>query len=147
MYISNSKGVIRLDTTTSRITSINTIQEAQDYQAQSIVAISNNEVFYSFRARNSSIHHLVKANFSQADDSSFLMDEKYHTTIAGNSTYGSVSRLSQDNATIWHAVNLDTYVIYFQLNLSDFSLIGSGHNLTHSINNSGIGMEVSQEVV
>ena len=138
--------VIRLDTTTPAIISIN-IVDSQDYQAQSIVAISNNEAFYSFRETNSDIHHLAKANFIEEDATTFWLNETYHITIDGDSTHGSVSRLSHDITTLWHAVNLDTYISYFQLNLTDNSIIGSKNDQTNAITSNGLSMEVSQEVV
>ena len=138
--------MIRYDTTTSEIVSFN-IVDTQDYQAQSIVAISNNEAFYSFKPSDSSTHHLVKASLYQGADPEYSLNETYHKTITGDSTHGSISRLSHDNATLWHAVNLDTYVTYFQLNLTDFSLIRFAQSLDNPINNGGISMEVSQEVV
>ena len=138
--------MVRFNTTAIAIVSINTVNN-QDYQAQSIIAISNNEAFYSFRDRNSSTHHLVKANFSQTNGTDFLLDEEYHKTIDGNLTHESISRLSHDSTTLWHAVNLDDYVTYFQLNLTNLSLSGSVRSLDSPITNGGLSMEVSQEVV
>ena len=139
--------MIRLDTATSDIVSINIVADTQDYQTQSIVAIGNSEVFYSFLNRDSDVHHLVKANFNQGTNPDFSLNETYHQTIAGDSTLGSISRLSHDDQSLWHAVNLDTYISYFQLNLNDNSIIGSGYNQTNAITNSGLSMEVSQEIV
>ena len=138
--------VIRYDTQTTAIVSIN-IVDTQDYQAQSIVAINNNEVFYSFKPSGSIVHHVVKASFDLADSTTIWLNETYHKTIAGDSTHGSISRLSHDNLTLWHAVNLDNYISYFQLNLTNNSIIGSGYNQTDAITNSGLSMDVSQEIV
>ena len=139
--------MIRLDTQASTIVSINTVANTNVYPAQSIVAITNSEVFYSFGETGSSTHHLVIANFTQSDATTFWLNETYHATISKNSTHGSVSRLSHDITTLWHAVNLDTYISYFQLNLTDNSIIGSKNDQTNAITSNGLSMEVSQEVV
>ena len=137
--------MIRLDTQTPPIVSID-IVNSQDYQAQSIVAISNNQVFYSYRETGSDLHHLAKADFSE-DSGTFWLNETYHKTIAEDSTHGSASRLSHDNLTLWHAVNLNNYVTYFQLDSADLTLLGSKQDGTNPITSSGLSMEVSQQVV
>ena len=139
--------MIRLDTQASTIVSINTVANTNVYPAQSIVAITNSEVFYSFGETGSSTHHLVKASFNQGTNPDFSLNETYHQTIDGDSTLGSISRLSHDDQSLWHAVNLDTYISYFQLNLTDNSIIGSKNDQTNAITSNGLSMEVSQEVV
>ena len=104
-------------------------------------------MFYSYKARSSNIHHLVKANFTQTNESSYSLNEVYHQTIPGDSTDGSISKMSVDNQTLWHAVNLNHYVTYFQYNLTDFSLIGFSYRLSYTISRYGLEMEVSQEIV
>ena len=137
--------VIRLDTQTPPIVSID-IVNSQDYQAQSIVAISNTQVFYSYRETNANTHHLAIANFLE-DTGTFSLNETYHKTIAEDSTHGSISRLSHNSATLWHAVNLGTFVTYFQFNSTDLTLLGSKQDGDNAITSSGLSMEVSQEVV
>ena len=142
--------LIKYDTETSDIVFVNTVSN-DTYQAQGILAISNNEVIYSFKATNSSTHHLVKASLNSptdpTTDPNYSLDEAYHKSIDGDSTHGSVSRLSHDNATFWHVVNLNDTLIYFQLNLADLSYNGSVRSLNNSITNGGLSMEVSEEVV
>ena len=139
--------VIILDTTTQtpEIVSIN-IVNSQDYQAQSIVAISNTQVFYSYRETNANTHHLAIANFLE-DTSTSWLNETSHKSIDEDSTLGSISRLSHDSATLWHAVNLGTFVTYFQFNSTDLTLLGSKQDGDNAITSSGLSMEVSQEVV
>ena len=142
--------LIRYDTQTFDIVFVNTVSD-NTYQAHSILAISINEVIYSFKTNNSTTHHLVKASLTPptdpTSDPDYSLDETYHKTISGDSTHGSISRLSHDNATLWHAVNLDNTVTYFQLNLDGFTLNGSARHLDSTINNGGLSMEVSEEVV
>ena len=137
--------MIRYDTQTPAIVSIN-IVNSQDYQAQSIVAISNNQVFYSYRETGSDLHHLAKADFSE-DSGTYSLTETHHKTIAGDSTLGSISRLSHDDESLWHAVNLGTFVTYFQFNLTDLTLLGSKQDGNNAITSSGLSMEVYEEVV
>ena len=137
--------VIRYDTQTPAIVSIN-IVNSQDYPSQSIVAISNTQVFYSYRETGSDLHHLAKADFSD-NSGTYSLTETHHKTIARDSTLGSISRLSSDSTTLWHAVNLDTFVTYFQFDLTDLTLLGSKQDGNNAITSSGLSMEVSQEVV
>ena len=104
-------------------------------------------MLYSFGETSSSEHHLVKANFIEVDAVTFTLDEEYHKNITGGPTYEFISRLSHDDATVWHAVNFDNSVNYFQLNLSDFSLVRSAQSLDLTITNDRLRMEVSEEVV
>ena len=139
--------MIKYDTQTFDIVFVKTVG-TDDYQAQSVLAISNNEVIYSFKANDSSTHHLVKASLNPVTGSlDYSLDEEQYKNITGDSTYGSISRLSHDSETFWHVVNLGSTITYFQLNVTDFSIIGSGYNISSPINNGGLGMEVSQEVV
>ena len=139
--------MIRYDTQTPAIVSIN-IVNSQGYQAQSIVAISNNQVFYSYRetGSGSDLHHLAKADFSE-DSGTYSLTETHHKTIAGDSTLGSISRLSHDDESLWHAVNLGTFVTYFQFNSTDLTLLGSKQDGDNAITSSGLSMEVYEEVV
>ena len=89
-----------------------------------MLAISNNEIFYSYREYSTHIHHIVKANFIGSGGSSYSLNEVYHQTIPGDSTFGASSCLGENNETLWFAVNMG-YVIYFQYNSTNFSLIGS----------------------
>ena len=138
--------LIRLDTQTSEIVIVNAVSDNDDL-AHSILAISINEVIYSFKTTNSSTHHLVKVSLNPATDPDYSLNETYHKSISGNSTHGSISRLSHDNETFWHVVNLGNIVTYFQFNVTNFSIIDSGYNISSPIDNGGLGMEVSQEVV
>ena len=87
--------------------------------------MSDYQIFYSYSLLSSPYtYHLVHANYSESAGSYYL-NEQYHQTINERSIYNSASNLGENNNTIWHAINFWTKVVYFQLNLTNFSLIGS----------------------
>ena len=65
----------------------------------------------------------------------------------GNSQYGAISCLDHTNETIWHAVNMDLYIVYFQYNLTDYSLIGNKYVSSQAISTFGLHMEVAEGII
>ena len=71
---------------------------------------------------NSSIYHIVKANYIESDSS---LNEEYHQSVSLSNHSFSGSSLGENNDTIWHVFSTYSNVIYFQYNLTDFSTIGA----------------------
>ena len=113
----------------------------------SLLTISSTEVFYSYKIEGSSLHHLVKANYILTSGSTYSLNEEYHQTMNGNSQYGAISCLDHTNETIWHAVNMDLYIVYFQYNLTDYSLIGNKYVSSQAISTFGLHMEVAEGII
>ena len=88
-------------------------------------------MLYNYRYSNT--YHIVKADYNESNGSSYSLNEQYHQTINANTYFGSASSLGENYDTIWHAVSFQTSAIYFQYNLTDFSLIGNKYLSSNGI--------------
>ena len=113
--------LLRLDTVSSRIDSFQTgdVVYAHGY---SVLALTNSQVFYSYKQRSNGVHHIVKATYVE---SNYSMVVNNHQTINGESYNDAGTSYGENNETIWHAFSVFDNVIYFKYNLTNNSLIGN----------------------
>ena len=113
---SNDPMILKFNTSTTDIYSATVSTSGSP--GRNLVSINNAEVFYHLEDTN---YHFVKSTFSYNG----ALTEQYHQVMAGPSgENAAVAIVDESEQTIWHGVaNYD--IIYFQHNLSDFSLIGS----------------------
>ena len=71
------------------------------------------------------MHHIAKANFIETSESMLSLNEIHHQTINSISIYGAASCLGSNNETLWHTVNFYGNFVYFNYNLTGFSIIGN----------------------
>ena len=113
--------LLRLDTVSSRIDSFQTgdVVYAHGY---SVLALTNSQVFYSYRQRSNPVHHIVKSTYVESDYS--IVVDKHQTMNADSYSVAGTS-FGENNQTIWHALSIYDKIIYFKYNLTDYSLIGN----------------------
>ena len=91
---------------------------------------------------------MIKASYIALNNSSYMLNEDFHQTLSENYYHSAASRLDfNNNQTIWHAVDIDRYVAYFQLNLTGFSIIGNKYIASMKAKGDGLDMEVSDGIV
>ena len=113
--------------------------------SRDIVAITRGQLLYHCEDTTNNLFHFIKSRFSF---SSSKIVEQYHLTMNGPTGVNpAMSRVDESNATIWHAV-ANSDIVYFQHNLTDFSLIGSQYENAGSITNEKInGLDVYDNTV
>ena len=110
-----------------------------------IIAINDLELFYNCEDTTNNLFHFIKSRLNRTSNQ---IVEEYHQTMNGPTGVNpAMSKVDESNATIWHAVaNGD--IVYFQHNLTDFSLIGSQYENAGSITNEKInGLDVYDNTV
>ena len=76
-------------------------------------------MFYHYRDTD---YHFAKATFNSTNNK---MQDNYHETMAGpDCFYCALARVDEAIETIWHVVG-NSDIVYYQHNLTDFSIIGS----------------------
>ena len=113
-----------------------------------IIAISNNEVFYSYTTKGSplSYSHLVHAKYEKSRNKSIdTLKELYHQSVKLASNL--ISTVDENTETIWSAFRTFSPITihYFQYNMTDHTLIGSDY--TYHLNDILFGMNVAGEIV
>ena len=80
-------------------------------------------MLYHLRSSSPTRVHIIKATYNSSSD---LLVEDYHQSMLGytNGDDCVISRLDDNNETIWHAYT-NSRLIYFQHNFTDFSIIGN----------------------
>ena len=138
--------IVRFDIPTSRIDTV-LYSDASHEGDYNLLVISNTEIFFSYRS-SSELHHAIKASYIEESGPSYFLNEDYHQTISGYYARNSISSLGTDGESIWHAINIDYYALYFQYNLTDFSLIGNKHVSSQAgVNGRGMDIDVSDGIV
>ena len=82
--------IVRFDTTSPRADSIDITVY---YHNSSVLGISNSEVVYSY---SSGSVHLVKARYTQSNESHYSLNEDYHQVFSGSRDF-VISRLDENN--------------------------------------------------
>ena len=99
-------------------------------------------------SQGSSLHHLVKANYILTNGSTYSLNEEYHQAMNGSSQWNAASLLDHNNETIWHAVNMNYYIVYFQYNLTDYSLIRNKYVASQALTYyDGLHMEIAEGII
>ena len=91
----------------------------------------------------SDVYHIVKANYIESNNS---LNEEYHQSINTLFYFGAGWKIDQNNETIWSAISLYASFVYFQFNLTDFSLIGSKYKST-DFSSPGLEVDVGEGIV
>ena len=90
------------------------------------------------------MHHIAKANFIETSESMLSLNEVHHQTINSISIYGAAYSLGSNNETLWHTVNFLGNFVYFNYNLTGFSIIGNKYVASASISGFRLNLEVSE---
>ena len=114
------------------------------YKGFSIIAINRLEILYSYKIESLNLHHIVKASYNQSTNA---LNEDYHQTISGESRYGAVSRLGDNGETVWHVANIGGSIVYFQYNLTGYTLIGNKYIISQLSYDDGLDMDVAEGIV
>ena len=138
--------IIRFDTSSSRIDTA-TINNAYIYYDFNVLAISHQEVFFSYRDADSQIHHMAKGYYGLYNEFGYILNISIQLTMTVNQYVNSESRLAETEDTLWHAINIDGNIVFFHINHYGFSLIGSKRILSGSTRHIGVEVEVGQGVV
>ena len=131
---------MRVDTNTSRIDLTGGIYTSYYPNVVNIVVMSYSEILYGYNS-GSSRYNLVKLNYIQSGESNSSLSQVYHQRMSGNSQYRAVSKITEDNQTFWHAVNMNDRISYFQINWTDSSLIGSRYTCSENVTRDGLEMD------
>ena len=85
-----------------------------------LIAISSEEVY--FQIKNTYEYKFIKGSFNVATS---RFEESYFVIMSGpTKEYGTAARMDDTSETVWQVV-ANSDIAYFQLNITDFSLIGS----------------------
>ena len=115
----------------------------------SIIALSNNEVFYSYTTEDNPpyrYYHVVHAKYKKPRNKSIdTLKELYHQSYKGN--FNAISKIDENTNTIWSASGINDFhsTVYLQYNITDHTLIGS--NYTYHSNDYHLEMHVAGEIV
>ena len=115
----------------------------------SIIALSNNEVFYSYTTEDNPpyrYYHVVHAKYKKPRNKSIdTLKELYHQSVKLASNL--ISTVDENTETIWSAFRTFSPITihYFQYNITDHTLIGS--NYTYHSNDYHLEMHVAGEIV
>ena len=96
----------------------------------SILGISSKEVLFGYRTTSPDKHHLIRATFKESlsSDSKISFVEKSHQSILADTIKSGVAgKLDEKAETVWHALVINHNLAYFQVNLTDSSLVGAKH--------------------
>ena len=88
----------------------------------SIVSANNSQIFFTYRTTYPYKLHFVTANYGQLGDSSYFLNEQIHKTYQGDDRFAVCSKSSRNGFVVWHAANINFYVVYFSLGLTNFSI-------------------------
>ena len=80
-------------------------------------------------------------------ESNNSLNELNHQTINLDTSYQTALSLGENDETIWLAISSSMYILYFQYDLTNFSLIGNKYISSETISNNGLKMEVSEGIV
>ena len=80
-------------------------------------------------------------------ESNNSLNERNHQTINLDTSYQTALSLGENDETIWLAISSSMYILYFQYDLTNFSLIGNKYISSETISNNGLKMEVSEGIV
>ena len=101
-----------------------------------LIAISSTEVFYHCYDASNLAFHFIKSTFKIED---MKISEDFNEILFGqNTAFGGMTRVDEDLATLWHATAGLEKIVYFQHNLSDFSIIGSKFAINNLLTNENI---------
>ena len=97
--------------------------------SQHLEVVNDDGVFFHFKDSTNSLFHFYYVSFVT---NSLYAHEQYHQTMpySGGSMFAVVT-MDGNEETIWHAVSISD-IVYFQHNLTDFSLIGSKYSTGHT---------------
>lgn len=122
------------------------------HHGNSILAISSKEVLYGYRTSGPDKHHLARAMLSESisSGSRYSFAEQSHQSIVADTvTSGVAAKLDEEAETVWHALVLNHNLAYFQVNLTDSSLVGVKHasNTSEWLESHAFGLDVHKGVV
>ena len=103
--------------------------------------IDDNRVFFHFEDPTFSFFHFYFVSFVTNNVDA---NELYHQTMgfSGGNMFAVVT-LDENEETLWHAVSISD-IVYFQHNLTDFSLIGSKYSTGHTTESSYRVISISE---
>ena len=144
-------GILRYDKKSKQIdVAVISNKPSKNYYGNSILAISRKDVLYGYKTSRPDKHHFVKAAFAKHESNEYLLIEQSHQSIlVDTAKNGIASRLDEDDQTVWHAIILNHNIAYFQVNLTDSSLVGAKHasNTSQWLESRVLGIEVDKGVV
>ena len=128
---SGELGILRYNRKDSQIDiAIISSSPLNNLYGNSILGISSKEVLYGYRTASPGKHHLVRAVFKESlsNDSKISLVERSHQSILADTfRSGIAAKLDEKAETVWHALVINHNLAYFQINLTDSSLVGAKH--------------------
>ena len=128
---SGELGILRYNSKDSQI-DITIISNSPriNHHGNSILAINDKEVLFGYRTTSPDKHHLVRAMFKESlsSNSEYSFVEGSHQSILADTFRSGIAvKLDEKAETVWHALVINHNLAYFQVNLTDSSLVGAKH--------------------
>ena len=150
---SGELGILRYNSKDSQI-DITIISNSPriNHHGNSILAINDKEVLFGYRTTSPDKHHLVRAMFKESlsSNSEYSFVERSHQSVLADTIKSGVAaKLDGKAETVWHALVINHNLAYFQINLTDSSLVGAKHasNTSNWLESRALGIDVLKEVV